>query len=375
MTERIPAEVFPPGEFLADELEARGWTQAEFADIIRRPVKLVNEIIAGKKSITPETAREFAAALGTSPQYWLNLETAYQLWKTVPSASQEIIAREAKIRERFPVRAMIKRGWLASSENFEVLEKRVLDFYCIANVSDEPQFLHAARRNYREDLSSLQQAWLFRVKHLARALNVPAYSEKKLREALREFELLLVEPEEIRHVPKILANCGVRLVIVEPIPNSKIDGACFWLDYDRSPVIGLSLKWDYMDRFWFNLRHEIEHALRGDGKTCVVIDDFDSDVNREDEAEKAVNVVAADFCVPQKSLDDFIFRHDPVYSTAELLGFSRRIVKRHPGLVVGQLQHRTGRNDLFNKFKPRIRELITATALTDGYGKTVSVDI
>ena len=332
MTERIPAEVFPPGEFLADELEARGWTQAEFADIIRRPVKLVNEIIAGKKSITPETAREFAAALGTSPQYWLNLETAYQLWKTVPSASQEIIAREAKIRERFPVRAMIKRGWLASSENFEVLEKRVLDFYCIANVSDQPQFLHAARRNYREDLSSLQQAWLFRVKHLARALNVPAYSEKKLREALREFELLLVEPEEIRHVPKILANCGVRLVIVEPIPNSKIDGACFWLDYDRSPVIGLSLKWDYMDRFWFNLRHEIEHALRGDGKTCVVIDDFDSDVNREDEAEKAVNVVAADFCVPQKSLDDFIFRHDPVYSTAELLGFSSSDRKTSPRL-------------------------------------------
>ena len=58
MTERIPAEVFPPGEFLADELEARSWTQVEFAELIRRPTKLVNEIIAGKKVITPETARE-----------------------------------------------------------------------------------------------------------------------------------------------------------------------------------------------------------------------------------------------------------------------------------------------------------------------------
>src|ERR1700676_590007 len=82
MTERIPAEVFPPGEFLADELEARGWTHMEFAEIIRRPTKLVNEIIAGKKSITPETARELAAALGTTPQYWLTLEYAYQLSKT-----------------------------------------------------------------------------------------------------------------------------------------------------------------------------------------------------------------------------------------------------------------------------------------------------
>ena len=56
MTERIPAELFPPGEFLADELKERGWTQVEFAEIIQRPTKLVNEIIAGKKSITPETA-------------------------------------------------------------------------------------------------------------------------------------------------------------------------------------------------------------------------------------------------------------------------------------------------------------------------------
>ena len=45
MTSRIPAEVFPPGEFLADELEARGWTQTEFAEMINRPQKLVNDIV------------------------------------------------------------------------------------------------------------------------------------------------------------------------------------------------------------------------------------------------------------------------------------------------------------------------------------------
>ena len=374
MEERIPAEVFPPGEFLADELEARGWTQGEFAGIIRRPVKLVNEIIAGRKSITPETAREFAAALGTSAQYWLNLENAYQLWKTAPSPSAQAITLEAKLRERFPVRQMILRGWIESSESFQIIKSRIFSFYGITHENEEPQLLHAAKRNHREDLSALQEAWLFRVKQLANALKVPAYSEKKLREAVQACEPLLTDPEEIRHVPQILANCGVRLIIVEPIPNSKIDGGCFWIERDRSPVIGLALKWDYIDRFWFNLRHEIEHALRGDGKSEVVIDDFDSEINREDETEKAVNAVAAEFCVPQNALDDFILRHDPLYSTGKFLGFSR-IVKRHPGIVAGQLQHKTRRNDLFNKFKPRIRELITATALTDGYGKTAPTNI
>jgi len=74
MIERTPAEVFPPGEFLRDELDARGWTQGEFAEIISRPPRLVNEIIAGERGITTETAREFSAAFCTSAQLWLNLQ-------------------------------------------------------------------------------------------------------------------------------------------------------------------------------------------------------------------------------------------------------------------------------------------------------------
>src|ERR1700730_16372427 len=69
MNNRISAEVFPPGEFLGDELEARGWTQTEFAEIISRPQKLVNDIVLGKRSVTPETAADFFAALGTAARF------------------------------------------------------------------------------------------------------------------------------------------------------------------------------------------------------------------------------------------------------------------------------------------------------------------
>ena len=373
MSERISAEVFPPGEFLADELQERGWTQSEFAAIVRRPVKVVNEIIAGKKSITPETALEFAAALGTSPQYWLNLESAYQLWKSAPLAAADLIAREAKLRERFPVREIIKRGWIEASENFEIVESQVFKLYGIDSVDDEPQIAYAARRNANVDYSSLQEAWLFRVKQIAQSLPAPKYSEKKLRETVSTMETLLMDPEEVRHVPGMLIECGVRLVIVEPIPASKIDGVCFWINKGNAPVIGLTLKGDFIDRFWFNLRHEIEHVLRGDGKTKVMIDDFDDDRYRDDPAEVAANLKAAEFCVPQRELDDFILRHDPMYATKNFIGFSR-LVKRHPGIVAGQLQNKIGRHDLFKKFQARVRETITLTALTDGYGKELPAD-
>lgn len=78
MKNPIAAEVFPPGEFLRDELEARGWTQADLAKILGRPRRLISDIIDGKRAITAEIAWGFGDALGVSPQFWLNLESAYQ---------------------------------------------------------------------------------------------------------------------------------------------------------------------------------------------------------------------------------------------------------------------------------------------------------
>lgn len=374
MSERLPAEVFPPGEFLAQELEARGWTQVEFAEIIQRPNQLVNEIIKGNRSITPETAREIAAALGTSAQYWLSLEVAYQLWRTAPAQNADIIARTAQLRERFPVHDLIKRGWIEHSDNPEVVERRVFDFYGISNTKDMPQIAHAARRNHQEDLSPIQEAWLFRVKRIAEAIYIPKYSEEYLSRTVVEMEDFLMEPEEIRHVPSMLEKCGVHLIVVEPIPNSKIDGVCFWINAGETPVIGLTLKWDYIDRFWFNLRHEIEHVLRGDGKDRVMIDDFDGGLNTEDEAEASANQAAAEFCIPQDSLNDFILRHDPVYSRKNFIGFSN-LMRRHPGIVAGQLQHKIERPELFKKFQVRVRNILTEIALTDGYGRELPIFI
>jgi len=358
-----------PGAVLQQELDKRGWNQTEFAEIIGRPGRLISEILAGKRAITPETAQEFAAALGTTPQFWMDLETGYQLSRvTIPSGR---IARKARLRERFPVREMIKRGWIRGSDTDEALEISVLKFFGITDVDQPIVFDHAARRNYSEELSSAQAAWIFRVCHLASALNIPKYSETRLREALGKIELLMTEPEEIRHVPRILSDCGVRFVVVEPIPGSRIDGVCFWIDKNRSPIVGLSLKGgDQIDRFWFNLRHEIEHVLRGDGRQGAIIDDFDEPSERTTECEIAADRAAADFCVPTQKMNDFYARHHPLYAENAFIGFSK-LVKRHPGIVAGQLQKRLDRWDLFKKHQVKVRHIVTQTALTDGYGKTV----
>jgi HTH-type transcriptional regulator/antitoxin HigA len=362
-----------PGKVLEEAIAARGWTQAEFAQIVGRPPRVINEVIAGKRPITLDLARELEAALNETAEHWLSLETAYQL-ATAPPVSDRI-GREAQLRQRFPVREMIKRGWInPTSTAYEDIERSILAFFRISSPNDPVTFDHAARRgNQAEKLSAAQETWLFRVHQLATALNVPKYSETRLRDALGDLELLMTEPEEIRHIPRILTECGVRFVIVEPIPGSKIDGVCFWLDKNRSPVIGLSLKGgDQIDRFWFNLRHEIEHVLRGDGRIGAIIDDFDDTSADDGEAESAANRAAAEYCVSSLRLADFIARHHPMYGYQPLIGFSR-ILKRHPGIVAGQLQKRLNRWDLFKKYQVKVRHIITRTALTDGYGRTVEI--
>src|SRR5262249_55988978 len=154
MTSRVAAEVFPPGEFLADELQARGWTQTEFAEIIGRPQKLVNDVILGKRSVTPETAADFAAALGTSAQFLMDLETSLQLSKIPPR--DDSIARAAKLRERFPVREMCKRAWIKPGNSPAELERNVLGFFGLQSIDDPIELQHAARRNYQREITAHQ---------------------------------------------------------------------------------------------------------------------------------------------------------------------------------------------------------------------------
>src|SRR5437879_9511971 len=100
---------------------------------------------------------------------------------------------------------------------------------------------------------------------------VARYSSSALRSALSKLSNLRSAPEEARKVPRILAECGVRYAIVESLASAKIDGVAFWLN-DNSPVIGMTLRHDRIDNFWFVLRHEIEHILRLHGRTGTMLD-------------------------------------------------------------------------------------------------------
>jgi HTH-type transcriptional regulator / antitoxin HigA len=83
-THAYPDVAIPPGEYLEEEITARGISQKELARRMGRPLNAINEIINGKKSITAETALQFEEVMPEIPaRFWLNLETDYQLTKAL----------------------------------------------------------------------------------------------------------------------------------------------------------------------------------------------------------------------------------------------------------------------------------------------------
>ncbi len=368
--------VMHPGFFLKEEMDARGWLQRDLAFILGVPEQAVNVILSGKRGISPDMARALGDAFDVNPEFFANLQKAYDLSKA--SAPNPGVAIRAQMQSKFPVREMIRRGWIEDGDA-RMLQAQLSRFFGVPTPGDIPflEFAHAAKKTSYEErnIDPVQLAWMSRVKQIAASTVAPRYSEKLLRDSLPKLEALLYSPDEARHVPKTLLEAGVRLVIVEKLPQGNIDGVCLWLD-DRSPVIGLSLRYDRIDNFWFVLRHEIEHVLRGDGQEHEILDELDGEKASSAASlppeERAANAVASQFCAPGDKIDSFIARKRPYYYEKDVIALSR-LLHRHPGLVVGQMQHKLNDYAYLRKHQVKIRSHVVPWATCDGWGESVSV--
>ena len=193
---------------------------------------------------------------------------------------------------------------------------------------------------------------------------------------MAELSKLKRDPEEGRHIPRVLSAAGIRFLIVEPLPHTKIDGVCFWLDAD-SPVIALSVRYDRIDWFWHTVMHEMAHVKNRDGTEAPTLDTDLVGVDAQPfedkgDAEKEADLFAVNYLVSQARLEEFIARVHPLYSKLKITAFANSN-EVHPGIVVGQLQYRKkiayahSRDLLF-----KVRSIVISSALTDGWGSTVS---
>jgi len=315
-------------------------------------------------------ARLLGDAFGTSPQFFLNLQGRYDLQNA--KEPDPAVRTRAGLQAHFPVRDMIRRGWIHDGEA-SLLQLQMDRFFEAANDGNcgSGGVAFAAKRTHYDETPPHQLAWVFRVRQLARQIAVEPYEADRLKALLPKLRSLMVDPEAVAAVPGLLAGVGVRFVVVEVLPNAKIDGVCTWLD-DASPVIGISTLYDRLDNFWFVLRHEIEHVLRDHGKQSIgMVDllsgDTAADETNQTEEEAVANAEAADFCVPAVKMASFYARKHPYFSERDVLGFAA-LMSVHPAIVVGQLQKRMKRYDYLRKYQVPVRRHLLKDAVIDGWG-------
>ena len=376
MSKNRPVPVEHPGTFIKEELEARNWDQVDLAYILGMLPQQINPLLNGKANITADLAALLGVAFDMPADFFANLQKLYDLHRTKPVDPG--VRTRANWLSVFPVRDMIKRGWIEETEP-SLLDVQMMRFFG-KNSVDEIPFMggsgavpaHAAMKSGGYDATTPPQyTWLHRVITIAKNIQCAEYSEMKLREALPTIRKHFLDKDDLRGIPEILAQCGVRFIVVEPLPGSKIDGVCAWVD--GQPVIGMTTRHDRLDNFAFVLRHECEHILQGDGRseTYSPVDEIAFDFENSDlpASEVRANQAASEFCVPKQQLQSFLLRKGQFISEQDVLAFSARL-EIHPAIVIGQIQHKTNKYGWLRKYQAGIRQYLMDWKYVDGWGTT-----
>ncbi|MBI5115920.1 HigA family addiction module antidote protein [Candidatus Poribacteria bacterium] len=330
-----PDIAIPPGELLAETIEAKNLSQSELARRMDRPIQVINEIIKGKRSITPETAIQLERVLGTPAYVWINLEKNYEYNKARLVDLKEL-EKQIPWLDSFPYRCMAELGWVRSTGDKVERVKELLSFFGVTSFEELKCFWEVAyRRSYAKRPSpEALAAWLRRGEIEAHGIDVAGFDEKKLKEALAAFRELTRKPaREFSLVLRSLcASCGIALVFIPHLPKTYAHGATRWLAPDKA-LVQLSVRYRYDDIFWFSFFHEAGHIIRH-GKKRVFVEINES--NKSDE-EMEADRFARDTLIPP---DEFrLFTScGRMFSKAAVVEFACRI-EVAPSIVVGRLQH------------------------------------
>ena len=355
----VPREVTPPGATLRDMMEERDWKQRELAHRLGRPVQAVNEILAGKKEITEDTALELERVLQVPAQFWLVREAQYREY-LARCRSAEASREHVPWLEQFPLKALQEAGILPAGRLTAGFKQELVDpllrFFGVASPAGWAQHYDQMQAQFRRARPARQTdvaaitAWLRMGELQAARLQTADYSAAGLNAALSEMRALSLQPAAGigPALVRLCADTGVALVFVQPLPGTHVTGVARWVGV--KPLIQLSLLGKWNDGFWFSFFHEVAHVLKHPTR-AVFLDDASSGAAVASPEEQEANRFATDVLVPrarQAELDALPITQEAVEAFARDLGV-------HPGIVVGQLQHRghVGYGHALTKLKAR----------------------
>lgn len=334
--QKYPIEAPDPIDAIQFRMNERDLKQADLVPYFGTRSR-VSEVLSRKRPLTVPMIRALSIGLGISA------ETLVGATRAVESEKNGGVDWS-----RFPAKEMISRGWISNitGKAKASIEDQVKEF--IAQIGwnfGEASFRRSLSGDaYSPTTKYALYAWTARVVQKAR----------EQRSVLGKFNEEIISPSFIKELaqlswfddgPKLgiefLHKHGIAVVVEPHLKGTMLDGAAL-KDVDGTPIIGLTLRFDRLDNFWFTLIHEVVHIWRHVGKEDMFLDDLQASSTDRREAE--ANRYTREAFIPRiiwKRSDASI---TPSRNSIDKLSRELRI---HPSIIAGRIRRETGNYQLF----------------------------
>jgi HTH-type transcriptional regulator/antitoxin HigA len=331
-----------PLDAIRFRMEQLGLTQKDLIPFIGSASK-VSEVLARKRPLSLQMIRALNLGLGIPAKVLLQSEPQDSETSDVPDWA------------KFPAKEMFRRGWIASEADRSVRTfiEPWLGALTLSALFKKTQHI---RGNRKSDPYALI-AWTVRVVERARlgrlttTFSIDVFSESFFRDLGR----LSIYSTGPRLAVEYLQRFGITLIIEPPLPRTYLDGAAI-LD-PAEPVIGLTIRHDRVDNFWFTLFHELAHVWKHMNRGLDVFYD-DLDTLPQDDRETEADATARNTLIPvdvwESSPASRLRSRDAVEHLARKLEISQAI-------VAGRIRRAYNSYSILGEFvgQGRVRKLFT----------------
>jgi len=311
----------------------KGWSQRQLADAIGVKEQQIQRYEAEEyASANLHRLVEVAHALG------LNISEVAEFGTISPAPLVDTDKGDLKW-DQFPVKEMYRRNWFEGfSGSLEAAvantEELVKEFVTDSLDSPVQAFARQRVRAGGNVNPYALLAWQCRVIALAKKEKVTnKYNQKTITdEWLTELAHLSCQESGPLKAKKYLRDFGIRLVIESHLPQTHLDGAALLLS--EGPVIGITLRYDRLDNFWFVLFHELVHVIKHLHKQNIesIFDDLDVEAG---DIEKEADGLAGEILVPEDKWNTALARY--LRSKESIEDFAQKL-NIHPAIVAGKIQ-------------------------------------
>ena len=328
----VASPVVTPLQAIRFRMEQQRLTPKDLEPYIGSQSK-VSEVLAGKRALSLQMIRRLNDGLGIPAQALLHEPS---------ELASNTVEEETYSYEKFPLKEMRQRGLLDSDEKDKARDQVQAFLQRIAQLDVEPALLRAPLHQSGSRTMDTYGLLIWRAVVVDKAHRNPPQGIYRQGTITQTWLRDLAKLSRFERGPLIaqeyLSQHGICLVIEPPFKKTYLDG-CAMLDGDR-PIIGLTLRHDRLDNFWFALLHEVVHVQMHLTSDCRFIADNLDDKSRagqsqEDEADAG----AQNALIPPELWSTAVVRETHDAEDAKILADQAGV---HPCLVAGRVRHETG---------------------------------